>query len=60
MHLKPKSTCEEQQTSPRDTSMVLKETVAIHDADPLHTSIGGNGSEVSSHSLSRGKIISVV
>jgi hypothetical protein len=35
--------------------MVLKETITIHDVDPLDTSIGGSGSEVSSHSLSRGK-----
>jgi hypothetical protein len=35
--------------------MVLKKLVAIHDADPLNTSIRGSGSEISSHSLSRGK-----
>jgi hypothetical protein len=35
--------------------MVLKKTVAIHDADPLDTSIRASGNEVSSHSLSKGR-----
>jgi len=54
-HLEPKFTCEEQQASLHDTSMVPKKTIAIHDVDPLDTSIGGSGNEVSAHSLSRGK-----
>jgi hypothetical protein len=55
-HSKPKSTCEEKQSSPHDVTMVLKEMLPMHDANPLDTSGGGSGNEVSAHSLSREKI----
>jgi hypothetical protein len=55
-HLEPKSTCEEQQPSLHDVTMVLKEMLPMHDADPLDTFVGGSGNEVNAHSLSKEKI----
>jgi hypothetical protein len=55
-HLEPKSTCEEQQPSPHDVTMVLKEMLCMHDANPLDTFVGGSGNEVNAHSLSKEKI----
>jgi len=48
----PKSTCEEQQPSPH---VIPLETHAMHDLNPLETSIVGNGNE-STCSFPMGKI----
>ncbi len=42
-HSKPKPTCEEQQPSPHDVTMIPKEMFPMHDVDPLDTSVGGSG-----------------